>query len=262
METDVNNEQVVTATEDANTEQVVTAPDVNTEVVEQQATEQAEANQEQAVPYERFKEVNEAKKAAEEQASYAQRQLDLYQQNTQQNQQVQQQPKSTSQMALEQMGITADELFGENIVTYQQIVSGYENQARQQNAAAMNTQQFMMTHPDLSSVVGSVNPATGLIMQPTPELMALVGKKPYLQQAPVEQLYNAVIDERKFAELEKAATIQKEHQVRTGVKTATQPLGGSAAGGGGAGSQGKQQLLSREQSEEIERKLAAGEIIS
>lgn len=259
---DVNTEQVVTAPLDANTEQVVTDPDVNTEVVNQQATEQAEANQEQAVPYERFKEVNEAKKAAEEQAAHAQRQLDLIQMNAQQAQQVQTAPKSTSQQALDSLGITADDLFGENVVKYQEAVNQLNNAQVQQNNAAMQTQEFMMTHPDIANVIGSVNPMTGQIMQTTPELMALVAKKPYLRQASVQDLYLAVQDERKFSEYEKTATIQKEHQKRTGVKIETQPLSGSAAGGGGAGSQGRQQLMTREQVLDMERRLAAGEIIS
>jgi hypothetical protein len=39
-------------------------------------------------------------------------------------------------------------------------------------------------------------------------------------------------------------------------------MGSSAAGGGGTGSQGSQKLLSRDQSEEIRKKIAAGESIS
>ncbi len=259
---DVNTTQVVTETQDANTEQVVIAQDVNTDVVDQQSTEQAGENQDQSVPYERFKEVNDAKKVAEEQAAYAQRQLDLINMNAQQ-QQVQTAPKTVSEQALANLGITEDDLYEpKNIIKYQEAVTQINNAQAQQSNAVMQTQEFMMTHPDIANVVGSVNPVTGQIMQASPELLALVAQKPYLRQASTQDLYLAVQDERKFSEYQKTAVIQKEHQTRTGVKTETQPLGGSAAGGGGSGSQGSQQMLTREQSQDIERRLAAGEIIS
>lgn len=257
MENDVNNEQVVTAPEDANKEQVVIAPDVNTDIVNQQAADQAAPNQNGDVPYDRFKEVNDQKKKAEEQAAYAQRQLELIQ--MQQQQPVQQvAPKTTSQQALDSLGITADDLFGENVVKYQEAVNQLENAQRQLGQAAMQTQQFMMSHSDLSEVVGSVNPATGQIIHPTKELLAIVTKKPYLAAASTQDLYAAVLDERRFIEFEKTSAVQQEHQTRVGVDVATQPLGGSAAGGGGSGSQQGQSLLSRDQSLQINADIAAG----
>ncbi len=259
---------------DLNTDQVVTDQDLNNaDAVDQQnlqdppvqdQTQDVLADgtpKDKTVKYEELEKAVQGRKAAEEQAAHAQRQLDLISMNAQQ-QQVQTAPKSTSQQALDSLGITADDLFGENVVKYQEAVNQLNNAQTQQNNAVMQTQEFMMTHPDIASVVGSVNPMTGRIMQATPEIMALVQKKPYLRQASVQDLYLAVQDERKFSEYQKTATIQKEHQTRAGVKTETQPMGGSAAGGGGAGSQGSQNLMTREQVLDMERRLAAGEIIS
>ena len=259
-ENDVNSDQVVTDPQDANNDQLVTGQDGTADVVNQPGADDAVLDQDKTVPYDRFKEVNDQKKAAEEQAAYAQRQLDLMVANQQIQQPVQQTaPKSASQQALDSLGITADDLYGENIVNYAEAVSQIENNKRQQSQAAINSQQFMGSHTDLNSVVGSVNPATGQIMQATPELLALVQKKPYLTTASLESLYAAVMDERELAEYKKTATVQNEHLNRQNVDTTIQPMGGSAAGGGGAGSQGGQGLMTREQVLEVQKKLAAGE---
>jgi hypothetical protein len=89
-------------------------------------------------------------------------------------------------------------------------------------------------------------------------LLALASKNQYLASASTAELYAAVMRERKFTEYEKTAAVAKEHQVRTGVDTATKPMGGSAAGGGGAGSQSGQGLLTREQVQQELDRLAAG----
>ena len=68
------------------------------------------------------------------------------------------------------------------------------------------------------------------------------------------------MNKRKLAEFETKAAVTDEHLNRQGIDTNTQPLGGSAAGGGGAGDPSGQGLLTREQTAEIERKIANGEI--
>ena len=263
---------------DLNTDQLVTDQDLNAEVVDQQnLTDQVVQDQNQDVladgtpankdvPYSELQKATvraadeaKARIAAEEQTAIAQRTIELMQQNAQQQQVQQVAPKSTSQLALESLGITEEDLYEpKNIIKFQERLVQLEAKKTQQGHAVMQTQQFAMSHPDLSEVVGSVNPTTGMITQPTAELMALVGKKPYLAKASTQDLYNAMLDERKFVAYEKTATIQKEHQARTGVKTSTQPLGGSAAGGGGSGSQNGQQMLSREATQKITDDLNAG----
>lgn len=259
---DVNNAQVVTETEDANKEQVVVASGENTDSTNQQATEEAVAGQEKTVPYDRFKEVNDQKKAAEEQVAYAQRQIDLMQQN-QQAQQTQQVQKSSSQQALDSLGITADDLYGDNIVKYQEAVNQIENSNRQQGQVVMESQNFLMSHPDANQVVGSVNLATGQIMNPSAELLGILAKKPHLAAACTPQgAYDIVMQERKMAEFEKTQTIATEQITRQKVDNATLPLGGSAAGGGSMGAASNTGLMTREQQREIIAKLDAGETIS
>ena len=245
---DVNMDQVVTDNQDANIDQIVTGQDVVTDVVNQQATDQADASQEKTVPYDRFKEVNDAKKAAEEQVAYAQRQLDLMQAQTTQAQQTYVQPKSTSEQALDNCGLTADDLYGENIVKFQNEKDRLVNVQRQTDNATMAQQQFQVSHPDSVQVVGSVNPVTRQFIA-SPELLALLAKKPHLTGAcnSVEIAYELVMQERQLNDLQKTQTITNEQQTRQTIDNKTQPMGGSAAGGMGGGSPQGNGLMSREQ---------------
>lgn len=263
-EKDVNIEQPVTDP-DANIEQVVTGQGEQTDPTNQQPAEEAAASQDKTVPYDRFKEVNDAKKAAEEQAAYAQRQLELMQMQANQTQQVQQTaPQSTMEQAMAEMGMTAEDLYGENIVKVNNRTRELDAAQTQQNQARFTNQQFIATHPDVNQVVGSVNPATGQIMTVSPELYQILAKKQHLTAActSVQAAYDIVMEQRELDELRKGQAVTKEHQVRTGVDVATQPMGSSAAGGGGTGSQGNQQLLSRAQSEQIRRDIADGKYSS
>ena len=262
---DLNTDQAVTD-QDLNTADVVNQPDLTDQPVQDQNQDDVLADgttKDKQVPYSELEKATKRAKEAEEATAYAQRTIDLMNANAQQQQVQPAAPKTVSEQALASLGITEEDLYEpKNIIKYQEAVTKISNAQTQQNNAAVQTQQFMIATPDLSQVVGSVNPMTGQIIAGTSELLALVAKKPYLQQASTQDLYQAVMDERQFVEVTKTASTQKEFQTRAGVKTATQPLGGSAAGGGGAGTQGKQQLLSRDQVTETLRKLAAGEIIS
>lgn len=260
---DVNIEQPVTAP-DANIEQPVIAQGENTDLTNQTAENSAE-NQDKTVPYDRFKEVNDQKKLAEEQAAYAQRQLELYQAQSQQQAQQTQKPVagSTYEQAMMDLGLTADDLYdGQNIVKINNRKAKLDAALNQQQTAIMANQQFLATHPDVSQVVGSVNPMNGHIMTRSPELNHILTLKPHLAGActTLQATHDIVMQERKLAEYEKTAAVSKEHLNRQGVDTTTQPLGGSAAGGGGAGEQSGQQIWSREQVLETERKLRNGEL--
>ena len=257
---------------DLNNAQPVTEPDLNAEaVIQPDLTDQPVQDQNQevladgttkdkTVKYEELEKAVQGRKAAEEQAAHAQRQLDLMQMNAQQQQVQPQVPKSSMEQALIDCGTTAEDMGydGNMQVKVMNRKDELDAARMQQSHIAMSTQQFAMSHPDMNEVVGSVNLATGIIVAPTQELLMLVQKKPYLAQASTTDIYNAVLHERKFSEYEKASKVQQEHLARQGVKVETQPLGGSAAGGGGSGSQGSQQLMGREQTAKIEADLAAG----
>ncbi len=255
---------------DLNTDQVITDPDLNNaDAVDQQSlTDQVATDQNQevladgtdvdkTVKYSELKKATDARKVAEEQAAYAQRQLELMQSQ----QQVPATPLSSTEQAMKELGLTADDLYGSNQLLVLNRKDQLDAQKMQQQNSAMMNQQFVATHPDASQVVGSVNPGTGQIMTMSPELAGILAIKPYLRGAciDVQSTYNIVMQERKLKEYETKQASINEHQVRQGVDNTTLPLGGSAAGGGGAVSQ-NQKLLTREQVAETERKIASGEI--
>lgn len=255
-ETDVNNAQVVTETEDANKDQVVTGSGESTEVTNQQSEKDAQT-QDKTVPYDRFKEVNDQKKTAEENAAYAQRQLEIIQ-ASQQTQQQAQQAQTTLDQAMINCGVVADDMFGEAQVRVFNEKSRLDGILMQQVQGQNANLQFINSHSDFSQVVGSVNLATGQIIAWSNEALTLLQKKPYLANASAQGIYDEVIQARRFSELESKAAVNQEHLNRTGADTASQPLGGSAAGGGASGDT-SQQLMTRDEVAEIERKLANGE---
>lgn len=265
---------------DLNTDQVITDPDLNNaDAVDQQSlTDQVATGQNQevladgtdvdkTVKYSELKkaiagrdEEAAARKAAEEQATYAQRQLELMQM---QQQKVPAQQLSSTEQAMKELGLTADDLYGSNQLLVLNRKDQLDAQKMQQQNSAMMNQQFVATHPDASQVVGSVHPVTGQLMTMSPELIGIFAMKPYLRGAciDVQSSYNIVMQERKFKEYETQQASIQEHQIRQEVDNTTLPLGGSAAGGGGAGVVSQnQKLLTREQVAETERKIASGEI--
>lgn len=266
-QTDLNNAQVVVE-QDLKKADAVNQQDLTAQAVTEQDDKLANGtSKSKTIKYSEFEKANrakqeaeEAKKAAEEQAAHAQRQLELMQQQNALVNPSPEKPKTPAEQALSEMGITADELYGDALITFQnrkdQIVA---QQAQQQQGLAM-AQQFIVNHSDINEVVGNVNPATGQIVSPNAELLALLAKKPHLATASLETLYESVMDSRKISEYEKNQAALNEHQARQGIDNETAPLGGSAAGGG-AGGDVQQPMMTREQVLEVERKLAAGEAV-
>jgi hypothetical protein len=256
---DLNNAQPVTESIDLNSADVVNQQDLVAQPVQEQnqdiLADGTDANK--TVPYAKLKEASDARKVAEEQAAYAQRQLELMQSQAVQAQQTYVQPKSISDQALENCGFTADDLYGENIVKFQDEKDRIDGAQRLQEQTTMAQQQFVISHPDSNQVVGSVNPATGQFMA-SPELLALLQKKPHLTGAcnTVEIAYELVMQDRQLNELQKNQTITNEQQTRQTIDNKTQPMGGSAAGGMGGGATQGQALLTREQVLEIEAGLS------
>jgi len=267
---------------DLNTDQVVTDQDLNNaDVVDQQdLTDQSVTDQNQddkladgtsadkTVKYSEMQKQVEARKLAEEQTAHAQRQLELMQakeagmiqsgQNTQVSR-----PQSTMEQAMQELGLTADDLYGENLVNVQRRKDQLDYALNQQSQANIASNQFVASHPDAAQVIGSVNPITQQFA-PSVELSQILTAKPHLAGAcnSLQGAYDVVMEQRKLAAFEKKAAVNTEHQNRANADVVTQPLGGSAAGGaGGVGTQGAQSLLTREQTLEIERKLAAGELV-
>ncbi len=105
---------------------------------------------EQAVPYNRFKEVNDAKKAAEDQAQLLANQLRMMQQQQMQPAQ-QRQPDLAAEL-----GITQDDLYTEDGI--QKLLGGVNQLVQRQVQAAqqqMSQQQYFAAHPDFGELVGT-----------------------------------------------------------------------------------------------------------
>ncbi len=269
MAKDLNKEQSV-ASQDLKNADAVNQQDLQKDLVNQSQQDGTMADGSDAdkktVKYAEFQKANEAKKAAEaaqiaaeEQTLTAQRQLELLQmQKLADANPVQ--PKSSMEQALADCGVTAEEMYGEVIPRVMARKDEIDRANLAQQQAVLGVQQFIVSHPDINQVVGSVNPATGQIVAPSTEVMALVAKKPYLRQSTTEAIYDAVIESRELAEFKKTQAANEEHLNRQGLDNDLQPLGGSAAGGGGGGDV-NQPMMSREQQQEIRRKVEAGETV-
>ncbi len=262
---------------DLNNDQPVTDQDLNkADLVDQQGlTDQPATDQKQdlladgtskdkTVKYSEFEKANKKAKDAEEGRLFAERQLELVvaQQQGQQMTQGQTVPKTSMEQAMLEYNVTADDLFGEVMIKVMARKDEIDNVVRQQQNTSFANQQFISTHPDVAQVVGSVNPATGQVMTMSPELAAILVKKPYLTGActTVQAVYDIVMQERKLVKFEQNDAANKEHQTRQDVETATQPLGGSAAGGGGEGEPQPQKLMNDDQVAKIQARIDSGDI--
>ena len=263
---DLNNEQSV-ATQDLNNAESVDQQGLETGTADQQNQDETLADgtsKDKTVKYEDLQKAVAGRKEAEEQTAHARRQLEIFQANAQgQQQAVQQQTTqqagSTYELAMQQLGLTADDLYdGNNVLKIQSRKAELDNALQQQQATSSANNQFITSHPDFTQVVGSVNPATGQIMSLSAEALALLQKKPHLANASAQVAYEEVMQARKFAELEKKEAADKEFANRQNLDNASQPLGGSAAGGGAAGDT-QPAMMTRDQVKEIEAKLANDE---
>ncbi len=261
---------------DLNKVPVVTEPDLKADVVNQPDLNNADSVDQQnqddvladgttrdkTVKYSEFEKANQAKKKAEEDAAYAQRQLEILQANMQQTAQPPvKQVASTYEQAMLDLGLTADDLYiGENMVKVQRRKSELDSALQQYQTAIEANKQFVANCSDFPQVVGSVNPLTGVMMAWSQEALSLQQKKPYLAGAfqNAQGAYQAIMDERKLMEFEKKAAVNQEHINRQDADIQSEPMGGSAAGSGGAGDM-QPALMSRQQVLDIEQKLESGQ---
>ena len=266
---DLNNEQSVTA-QDLNSAGSVAQQDLQDQSVNDQTQDGKLADgtdENKTVPYAKLKEAADARKVAEEATAHAQRELELLQANMQGQQQgqqqnaQQQQPGSTFEQAMQQLGLTDDDLFGENVRKVNVLVGQLNAANSQVQNTVQANMQFANTKPDFSQVVGSVNPMTGAIPMLSKEAAEILQKKPHLANASYQAVYEEIIRDREFTQFQAIAAAEKEHLVRQGVDADTLPLGGSAAGGGTGGDNQTPQMLSREQSNDIRQRIANGETV-
>ena len=262
---DLNNSQSV-AGSDLNNTQSVAVQDLTQPVTgtQDEILKDGSKKSEKTVKYEEFEKSNTRAKVAEEALLVERQKLAQaiqLQQQTAQTPQVAQvpQPNSTYELAMQQLGLGDEDLYGENIRKVNVRTAELDATVQQQQNIFSANQQFIASHPDFTQVVGSVNHATGQVVSMSQEALILLQKKPYLANASYQSVYDEIQASRKFVELEKVAAASKEHLARQGVNTETDPLGGSAAGGGGAGDTNNQQMMTREQVLDIRKRQANGE---
>lgn len=240
---------------DATVQQAVSQPDTGDAVIQPDT-----GAEEKTIPYDRFKEVNEAKNQAEAQLQAAQ--LTVQQQNMllQQNQQPRQRPKTTYEQAVLEAGLQ-----DESYLNQEQQAQVFarkdqlDNRRFQQEQANTQNNQFAATHDDYPQVVGTTDPMTGAFT-PSPELRTLLTKKPYLLQAANssgQAAYDLVMQERKLNEFEQNQTVTDEQNVRQTVDAKTQPMSPASSGGGGDSSNDAS-FNTREAVEKREAEIRAG----
>jgi hypothetical protein len=250
IENDVNNPGLVNQEQiDVNSQQTANTPavDEGTGVNVQSAIEQ---KNESAVPYERFKEVNDKANKVDELATKfaesekarmlaeAEREL-LKQQILASGQMKPQQPQQIPPTAfyLQRLGIDKDD-----VITGEQMIQIQEMQ-RQDYATAMQAQTLLAKHPDFNDVVGRINPMTRTV-DVSEHLKKVLEKHPELNGLPELAMNNpafaaiayALANERKENELlSKNSTAYSEYMRQKDITNRTAAVS-SAAVGGNAGS--------------------------
>jgi hypothetical protein len=263
MDNDANSDQVVTGQEDVNSGQVVTdqtgvgQPATGDDVA--QVTTEGQDAEGQAVPYDRFKEVNDAKKAAEEQAQQ------LHQQNQAMAEQMRlmqanAQPTTPQKDLYTQV---CDELgIDDEIITREQQAKIFAKMQERTQAAQVQS-QFVSQHPDFNEVVGIVG-AAGL--QPSEPLKRALQKDPTLArqiQTPfgAQAAYRAAKVEQLLMQREQAQsqTTNAQEELNEQVRNAERVGSASSVGGSGQINRQSQILnMSKEEFDAYDEQVRAG----
>lgn len=269
MAKDLNSGQPVTDPEDLNKTQSVAATDLNQPVTGTQVETLADGDDKdkKTVKYSEFEKANEAKKTAEEALVVEKQKLEQAVQQTQmlvdqigQTGQTGQatQPISTYDQAKSDLGLANEEYLTE--AQRSQLNSRmFELQgiAYQQQAQQMASQQFVQGHPDCYEVVGSGIGTKNF--RPSSELLEALNKQPHLTasaQTP-EGAYKIVMAQRELDKLQKQNEVNEEHLTQNQIDTKLAPVSGAAAAGGAVAS--SQGVITLEQQQENERRVAEGE---
>jgi hypothetical protein len=213
----------VTPSAAGTTEQVVPA---SAPVVEQPKTEQA-------IPYTRFQEVNEAKKTLEQQNQILMQQL-----------RIQQQPQPTAPVVTQKpLFIRVCEELGykdETYLTQEQnaaVMDRVQQIQSQQMQQQTRRQGYVSARPDFANVVGKTDPMTGVFQVAEP-LKRQCEKNPLLAQAILQSPYQEVLayeiaskDPEYMKSLQKTMETTAAQQVAVALSTAQKSI--SAVSGTG-----------------------------
>lgn len=208
----------------------------------QGVTEPQPAPETQPVPYERFREVNEAKKAAEQRAANLETQFMLLQQA--------QQVAAPAQAGQSDIFDTPGEDY-EPITRAEarKIVERTERKAEQRTAAVQQMsarEQFIKSKPDYETLVGTVDFAGRFV--PSEHFQKVVAADPELAYECSNPLtgpriaYRAAKAFKAEQDLAQARQQSNQRDINQQVNLRTNPLPASAVGGGGAIQRGSELL--------------------
>jgi len=145
----------------------------------------------QAIPYERFKEVNDSNKALQQQLQFAQTQNQIYQANTPQVQQQIQPQSRLEQIATKLEQVTDDGEGSINLNEAKELVSAVQDEMSNMRSAQAANQNntFLAQNPDFSTLVGQDG---ALGMQYTPDFQQMISENPQIHQQLVQLGANPV----------------------------------------------------------------------
>jgi len=220
-------EQVPAAGGQVNLNQDVTTPQAATQGNQQQTAIQAASQQQgqqqppQAIPYERFQEVNNKVKELEQQVQLARQQIALYQANMQQ--QAQQPPQ--------QLPNFYDGLEDDDVMTVAEAKKATQAMV-QQFSSAINELQFLVQHPDYHQLVGTPQ-------QLGEPLKQAILKNPQIMME-IRQSPNPMLTAYNYAKMAQAVMNNQQAQQQinpaaaAAIQAATRPGSASMVANGGA----------------------------
>lgn len=259
---------------DVNTDdQFVADPDVSQPITGEGDTGQLAPDQEgvsppatdeNRVPLSRLNEEIQKKRDAETKNELLQQQLAIMQQQQQLMPQAQtQQPLTTYEQAMKDLGYDADYLTEAERIQVFRRKEQLDNQRFYQQSIEQQNRAFMLSHPDYGEVVGKIDPATRQVV-PSAEITEILQRKPWLYNAATasaEGAYNIVIEERRLKELESKSGTLSAADAAQKAAARTAPMSGSAAGGA-AGIPGAENVAAMKTAADVaamEARVAAGE---
>jgi hypothetical protein len=222
-----------------NNEAVAAAEDVSTEIVNGEGENtQVASEDKQPVPYDRFKQVNdeknaaqEAQRAAEAQSQSLQAQFELM------NRSKQPEKQTAASFFKEHYGLESyEQPTVEQIEAHTAHVANQYAMRAQQTDIAHKTQSFIASKPDFADTVGSYTPA-GFV--PSAQFQKAMVADPSLREdymsgaVTVQSAYRAVKAHEATTELAAMKLTAKEQKAQQNAVLKTGPLSPTAVGGDG-----------------------------
>jgi len=236
---------------------VVQDPSVTDPAAQGQGVE-AQAADEQRVPLDRFKEVNDEKNQYKAQLELMQQQFAIQQANpAPQQQQAPQQPQTNFERAVAQLGLTdVDYPTMAQQSQIQQLVSQMDAAQQVQQVQTIMDNNFASAQGDFTEMVGTRNQMGQFI--PSPAYTQVYNSQPHLRASmnTAEGAYKVIKAQKDLEAMQARATTAAQQEASQKVAAATAPMSPAAAAGTGVIT-GQAQVTRAEQ-EQMEAKVKSG----